>query len=144
METGSSRIVVAPRAGGGWLLRETPSGPVLGGAGTKREAEVRATIMLERAHGGRVELVRADGSVERTVTVAPAPPRPGWYRPPGLTRWIIVVLAGSQLLARLLGWRGSVFDVLLLCGSTVLLVVGVLLWWRSAVYDRAHDPAVDS
>lgn len=139
METGSSRIVVSPRAGGGWVLREAASGPVLGGAGTKREAEVRATMILERERGGQLLVLRADGTVERTTVVAPAAPRPRWYRPPGFTRWLLPVLAGTQLGVQLLGHEGDALWWVMVVLLAILLVVGLVLWQLCRTVDRRRE-----
>ena len=143
METGSTRICVVPRGGGGWDLRETAVGPVLGRAGAKRDAIVQATVMLERGRGGQVVVIGADGAVQRTLAVDPAPPRPWWYLRAGVLRWLAPLLFGFQGVLRLLDWRPGilplVLTVLLLAWSVGILVLALL----SRSLDRGRGPVDD-
>lgn len=138
METGSTRVYVVPRAGGGGELRETPTGPVLGTTDTKQGALGRATLTVEGNGGGQIVVVAPDGTVQRSIAVDPAPPRPRWYVRPGKARWLLLVLAGVQLALLLVERRAGPWDLVLAAGMVVLLVWSLVLILRSRALDRSR------
>lgn len=139
METGSARVLVLPRPGGGWELRETQTGPVLARTGTRTEAVSRATLMLERRGGGRI-LTSGSGTDLEELVVAPAVRRPWWYQPSALLRWLFVPLVGLQL-----GWRvldpparpGEIAYTAVLLAATVFFVASAV---ASTRLDRSRRP----
>ena len=145
VESGSSRLLVVPRPGGGWQLQETPEGPALGAASTKRDAVDRAAIMLERRGGGSVVVLTADGAPERTLTVHAAGPRPWWYAPPVFViRWLLPALFAVQLVLRLVDRERTALDLVFVVFLAAFVVLGSLVAWRSRRLDRQRLPLDDA
>ena len=137
METGSTRVYVVPRSGGGWQLREIPTGAVLTGTDTKGAAVARASAMLERGPGGEVVVLDPDGSVQRIMAVTRAR-HPRWYLRVGTARWLLPVLLAFQLALRLLDRRTDALEVVLTTGLAVALVWVLVMVVKSRAYDRAR------
>ena len=134
---------VVPRGGGGWEVRETANGPVLARTATKGEALGRAVITIEGNGGVHVVVLGSDGSLQRTIAVDPAPPRPWWYLRPGLLRWLIPVLLGLQLALRVVAWDAEASHLVLTVGFLVAFAWSLLAVLRSRALDRARQPGLD-
>lgn len=142
METGSRRIVVLPRVGGGWELRETRTGPGLARSATKHEAVVRARLMLE-PRGGEVVVLGPDGTAVATHPVGAAPPRPWWYLRPGITRWLVPLIVVPSTIRSLASWRTGALDAVLGVLGLVLLVLVAVCLSRSVALDRTRTARDD-